>query len=205
MKIAYISFLTLFLLLVFVSADKYSDCSIYGTCKTQNKQIPSVSGGNISGAGIPEYFCFFNGNNTVTSSNDVRRGVGGLGIDIGSGVLRIFGGGGSPTTYDATFLSDPNQFSINAPEFFISGLGVTNENLWFSSSENDTIDLSSTTSLKNLTTDINFVYNNNVTFEYTARLNAITLPTCNNAHNGTIARNVTKLYFCDGTSWNGLY
>jgi hypothetical protein len=37
------------------------------------------------------------------------------------------------------------------------------------------------------------------------KLTAITLPSCASATNGTIARNSTKLYFCDGVIWNGLY
>jgi hypothetical protein len=37
------------------------------------------------------------------------------------------------------------------------------------------------------------------------KLDAITLPTCDGTTSGSIGRNSTKLYFCDGSLWNGLY
>lgn len=37
------------------------------------------------------------------------------------------------------------------------------------------------------------------------KLDAITLPTCDGSSAGSIGRNTTKLYFCDGSAWNGLY
>lgn len=46
---------------------------------------------------------------------------------------------------------------------------------------------------------------NNITISEIVRLKVITLPSCNSANNGTIGRNNTKIYFCDGLTWNGLY
>ena len=37
------------------------------------------------------------------------------------------------------------------------------------------------------------------------KLATITLPTCDGSTDGSIGRNATKLYFCDGSMWNGLY
>lgn len=36
-------------------------------------------------------------------------------------------------------------------------------------------------------------------------LDAIILPTCDVVSNGSIGRNLTKIYFCDGIDWNDLY
>jgi len=37
------------------------------------------------------------------------------------------------------------------------------------------------------------------------QLKANTLPSCAAAYNGTIGRNNTKIYYCDGSTWNALY
>ena len=44
------------------------------------------------------------------------------------------------------------------------------------------------------------IYTNNL-----VQLASITLPSCTSITAGSIGRNSTKLYFCDGSIWNGLY
>ena len=48
-------------------------------------------------------------------------------------------------------------------------------------------------------------YINLTTISNVIQLSAITLPACATATNGTIGRNSTSLYFCDGSVWNALY
>lgn len=45
----------------------------------------------------------------------------------------------------------------------------------------------------------------NTTFGQLINLQVMTLPACVSLTNGSIGRNSTKLYFCDGSIWNGLY
>ena len=47
--------------------------------------------------------------------------------------------------------------------------------------------------------------NGSVHVEDLIKLSSITLPTCNSTYAGSIGRNSTKFYACDGSIWNGLY
>jgi hypothetical protein len=68
-----------------------------------------------------------------------------------NGLLHI--GTINPTVYENTFISDPNQFAINAPEISLEGLGLTNEGLLFSSETANEVGVSSITGV----TDLKFV------------------------------------------------
>ena len=60
-------------------------------------------------------------------------------------------------------------------------------------------------------TDLNITTSGNATIDgiinigETIKLDPITLPSCASVTNGSIGRNATKLYFCDGSVWNALY
>jgi hypothetical protein len=83
------------------------------------------------------------------------------------------------------------------------GNGTAGEYLQIDSRFNAT----SATATFNVTNNGKVFANNTIYTNQMLNLKAITLPTCDGTIgvNGSIARNSTKLYFCDGTAWNGLY
>lgn len=133
--------------------------------------LPVSGSGNISGDGINSSMCVFTGNNTISNSeitissntvtnpydNEFSNGY----IAIRNGVLYI--GTINPTTYENTYISDPNQFGLFANELNFGNLGTTDERLDLHSHENNTIEVSSPTNV-NLVELVGFNVSVNDTF-----------------------------------------
>jgi hypothetical protein len=77
-------------------------------------------------------------------------------------------------------------------------IGWTTPSMFINSSKIDIYKQVNVKSNLNMTTT-------NITDVAQLKFNVITLPTCASAYNGTMARNSTKLYYCDGAIWNALY
>lgn len=96
----------------------------------------------------------YDGLNTTLCYDDVDGD-----IDMNFGILWVKNGlfkigTTNPTVYENTFISDPNQFELSAPELFFSGLGSTDENIHLYSVDSNEIRVDSSTGLTNLIVEI---------------------------------------------------
>jgi hypothetical protein len=138
--------------------------------------------------------------NVFAKSLNVNNNISFGGVDRylrtnGAGVLEL-GSDNQMNIFGDSLYLNGNYIGINGPSEQVG------QSFIFATSENAFGVINQNTGVQIIGVD---TINGIVTINNSLKLEIINLPSCNSGTNGIIGRNATKLYFCDGITWNGLY